>query len=1210
MSLATSAQRVGGTAKGSDEGVVFTFTADLGELLKRKMKDGKQPTPDEVLAEANAQLQRRSPGPPLEWADPSNPPSQKQVMARIRDGKLRVDVLDRSLKPVDAKTLAAQEAYAAKLGKGEREWLEGATNSRYAEKTHTQAPATQGDKVYREALRQQYLRLLQAVEGAPEHVRDYLLKRQDGPVASGPVDPEALRKVAAKLSALSPEEFQDFISMTTGATTDLGAVERSVDAFRKDLELNAAETARLMNLQTRVTTPEQLYKDYSNYKTALGLPERRAEAATKQLGQRLNEQLPLHGFKDLADYEKSLQDFRDGFDAAARSQGQRMLTRYEHDLFTAGSRYADTTGLDRELAPARELFAEAQALRAKADTIQPKLNVSSARLAGTLGEPGYKPAVKGDAGALRERADLKMREMQERLDRLAESHPLLARDPDFARRLVQAKPGETAGLMRQHLAGRREDIAKTRAELAKDPSFVHGLDVLLASTRQAQGLQPGSLANRIIDDHLIDRQVSKAVTDVAITGVLVSAGLLTGPGVVGVIASGIVAGGGIAQAKGALDDYRGGMAAHGSGLSSHEPSFGWVVLAMAGAAVDAAALTRAARMLERMTDVVREFNATKNVEQFASKLDGVKGLTSAEKAQLLKAAKAEKQLQEQLTGMLQRGGPLRVTGSAVPEARMAELRQLARTLAERGGGEASFSRFLRELKANKLIDGEPSPEAMRLLKQAHAAGVEEAEVARKAVAAAAERRVLEGPKRPKPSEVETPPAAKPSTRSPVVETPLAKPPTAPVKTPPKAVVEGFRELTDVKGQSASTLAARSQGGGLLEANGAQLRFMTSEGRVFEGTVTSKNAHDVLDLVKDADLRLGKSSGSYAVRQAILERSGGELDTYEAFTVGQFPRDQVPWKWLEDPANWVSERRELQQKLFASEVQKAQALSDRLEPNTVYALRGNTAAGKTTAVKNDPFLQSRILGANNELSGALNPDPIKAQIVEAASGKLSTSQSHVEGSTLSQRVETEMLSRPNSSVVYDKRFAGPTDIPRMLAAVGDRNVKIIDLEVPLETSSVRVLMRDPGTADPLVPFKAVKDGFDGVRRYRAELLAGRPHGPDGTGGFEGVFGNEKITDYKLLVTDSSGKQVLVAEKRAGKVYLPDTPEKQALYEKAALGLPDHEIDRVKKTIIDDAFIDRQVRATPPAFTKKMRARLTEYKGKTLEQALDAHAKRTQ
>jgi hypothetical protein len=392
---------------------------------------------------------------------------------------------------------------------------------------------------------------------------------------------------------------------------------------------------------------------------------------------------------------------------------------------------------------------------------------------------------------------------------------------------------------------------------------------------------------------------------------------------------------------------------------------------------------------------------------------------------------------------------------------------------------------------------------------------------------------------------------------------------------------------------------KATGANGFEVRGETLRFTASDGRVYEGVITPKNAKEVLDFVKQTDLQPGNTASSYQVRQAILERSGGVLTTFEAFTKGNPPKDANVWDWMADPANWIPERQAVQKKLFDAELAKAQALSDRMgEPNTVYALRGNTAAGKTTTVKSDAELKAKVLDDKGEISGALNPDPIKAQIVDVHNGGISTQQAHMEGSAISQRVEAEMLSRPNSSLVYDKRFAGKTDIPRLLEGIGDRKLKLIDLDVPLETSSVRVLMRNPGTADPLVPFQPIAQGFEGVRTYRQALV-------------DEVKKNPQITDYKLFVADETGKQVLVAEKKAGKWIGPQTEAQQKLYERALTGDAAAETARVKNTVIDDAFIDRQVSGiTNKDFADKMRARLTEYKGKTLGQALDEHAKRTE
>ncbi|HZI11291.1 MAG TPA: XopAJ/AvrRxo1 family type III secretion system effector zeta toxin [Myxococcus sp.] len=420
----------------------------------------------------------------------------------------------------------------------------------------------------------------------------------------------------------------------------------------------------------------------------------------------------------------------------------------------------------------------------------------------------------------------------------------------------------------------------------------------------------------------------------------------------------------------------------------------------------------------------------------------------------------------------------------------------------------------------------------------------------------------------------------------------------------RAVVDGTVGAATGGVAGAGTAAAgqvfrKATGASGFEVKGDSVRFTASNGRVYEGVITPDNAKEVLDFVKQADVAGGHSASTYKVREAILERSGGNVSTMDAFTKGAPPKDGNVWDWMADPANWVPERQAVQKKLFDAELAKAQALSDRMgEPNTVYALRGNTAAGKTTTVKGDPELKAKVLDGKGEISGALNPDPIKAQLVEVQGGGISTSQAHMEGSAISQRVEQEMLSRPNSSLVYDKRFAGKTDIPRLLEGIGDRKLKLIDLDVPLETSSVRVLMRNPGTADPLVPFGAIAQGFEGVRTHRQSLI-------------DEVRKNPQITDYKLFVADETGKQVLVAEKKAGKWMGPDTDAKQRLYERAIVGDAATETARVKNTVIDDAFIERQVSGiSSPDFAAKMRARLTEYKGKTLGQALDDHSKRVE
>ncbi|WP_147444274.1 MULTISPECIES: hypothetical protein [Corallococcus] len=776
--MAPAAQTVRGTTP-KDEGVSLPFRADL-TALRTRMK-GQVPTEAQVLEEINAQYQRRHPGAPkMEWV--GTKPSDKALWEDVQKGFIVVQVRDTTLKSVDAKTAAGRDAFAKKLPPEERASLEAEVDRRYGQKTQSSdKPATPEEKAYREALRQDLLKQRQALEGVPPHVRDFLMGQD---VPSGTVDPETLKRVAAKLSTLSPEELADYASRVTGNTTDLGAFEASVDRYRQERteRLDAADSLR--QLQTRLTTPAQVYSDYNAYRALVdsneGLFVTGSQAAV--LEGKLKAELPQHGFADIPAYEKSLKDFRAGFEQEARALGEAQLTRYAHDLFAAESRYADPTALNEALSPARELYAQAKAMRAKADLIERPPNASVAR-------------PQGDVAKLRADANSLVFKAEGLLKNLAERHPLLARDQKFAQQLAQASPGETAQMLKAQVDQRRQDIATTRAKLRDDPQFLYGLDNLLAASRSAQGLLPGSLPARMIDDHVRGKQGEQVLKDVAVATVLVGAGLLSGgAGIPGLVVAGVSAGVGVYQAKEALDAYQSGVAANNTGLSSQEPSFGWVVLAMAGAAADLGGVAKAARVFDAMKDAVREFNASKDLVKLDLRLKAVPGMTSPVRAQVLDAAKNEARLQQQVKGLLTRGGPLQVGEGVAPDARLGELSGVARSLAERG--EDSFGRFMQELKTGQLIEGEPSPAALKRLKEVYEEGVQEVKQARKA----AETKLLGGLEDTKPA---TTPKASPTPgkvpKPEVPRTPEVKTPTKPV--PParlsqKQALEEYKKITD------------------------------------------------------------------------------------------------------------------------------------------------------------------------------------------------------------------------------------------------------------------------------------------------------------------------------------------------------------------------------------------------------------------------------
>lgn len=297
---------------------------------------------------------------------------------------------------------------------------------------------------------------------------------------------------------------------------------------------------------------------------------------------------------------------------------------------------------------------------------------------------------------------------------------------------------------------------------------------------------------------------------------------------------------------------------------------------------------------------------------------------------------------------------------------------------------------------------------------------------------------------------------------------------------------------------------------------------------FEGSIsldeiglTRENAAAYLRLVKIVDLaliwqtRISRTkiqfkNTSEPVRTRILELLSPELPTTVAYTLAVNPK-KLNSDYLKDPLHWIPERIGLYAKsLIPQEYVKLLALSNRIKESIprVFALRGSTAAGKTT------FAAHNITGAldeKGELSGSVNPDQMK--LILRTAGNLSNMQVHEEvvRGPLS-RYKEEILHQNDKSIILDTRLSSDTDFETgVLEAAAARNGKatVIDLDVPLSTSLNRVLKdRDPKGVHP----KAIKEGWVEVRKSRPGII-------------EWICKNSLVDYYQLI---QKGK--VVAEKK--------------------------------------------------------------------------------
>jgi len=304
---------------------------------------------------------------------------------------------------------------------------------------------------------------------------------------------------------------------------------------------------------------------------------------------------------------------------------------------------------------------------------------------------------------------------------------------------------------------------------------------------------------------------------------------------------------------------------------------------------------------------------------------------------------------------------------------------------------------------------------------------------------------------------------------------------------------------------------------LLNNHGEQISFVDGTGKLVELVCSEENAPQILKRIKRDDEEI--RGNSHELRSEILKRSKGKIQTHEAYTYGDItdlPGAQRK-AYLNEPSNWTEERQLLHAEIVTKELEKARALSERLgdKAPTIYALRGNTAAGKTTLVKGAPKFQ-RSIDINGEPSGAINPDTYKEQLKssERVFGReqITHFQSHNEGAMLARRIK-KAIANSDSSMIIDQRLNEAKDIVDLLqeSEKTGKKLELLDIDSPLELSLVRVLSRKPGGTDPIPPFNAIAEGYDGVRKNRLALTEAAINSPQ----VEGMFYMARIRQAAQL-----------------------------------------------------------------------------------------------
>lgn len=303
-------------------------------------------------------------------------------------------------------------------------------------------------------------------------------------------------------------------------------------------------------------------------------------------------------------------------------------------------------------------------------------------------------------------------------------------------------------------------------------------------------------------------------------------------------------------------------------------------------------------------------------------------------------------------------------------------------------------------------------------------------------------------------------------------------------------------------------------------------------------INQGNAIDVLKRVKEETDFNAEHSG-YELRQECLRRNP-DIPTHIAYTYGDVPKVKSEMKaYIADPVNWIPEKRQFHEQLFTSTMDKVRENSKRMRPESIGAekvvvmLRGNTAAGKSSSLRNAKAPRLQELNASPD--GAINPDDMKSYIrsQEKAGEKhtVSHDQAHSEGSMMAEKVIDQAFNEELNMVVIDKRFASTDDVAEVTGLARQKGYKVVmvDVDAELETSISRVHGgvargrkypgRSPDGDDPVVPFNRIEGGYNDVVQDRRKVM-------------------QLVNEYYLYKTDviGSGETVLIAEHQDGSVTI--------------------------------------------------------------------------
>lgn len=300
-------------------------------------------------------------------------------------------------------------------------------------------------------------------------------------------------------------------------------------------------------------------------------------------------------------------------------------------------------------------------------------------------------------------------------------------------------------------------------------------------------------------------------------------------------------------------------------------------------------------------------------------------------------------------------------------------------------------------------------------------------------------------------------------------------------------------------------------------------------------IRPENAQHYLNAAKYFDLQhtIKIKRSTYPIRLACLLHSKS-MKTLEAFTLepnAQFFQEvdangqYLPTKKLElyhagqFTLDFIPESQEIQKQIVAFAFKNMRQLSQAMQLDdepTLIVFTGTYGAGKSYQTKHHPWMSTM---KEEEKDGVLSTDRLKRLYMQLLPGVTNGQVHHETVALRKQILETYLKAFPKESLVMETVLNSQSEVESLFnVAPSDRQIKIVDLDVDLETALLRILSRDPAKGEPVPDFQAIVSAQRLVRDARKDLI-------------ERVKTDPRVTSYELHYFEN-GVSHLVAIKEKG------------------------------------------------------------------------------